>query len=78
MDKYGQMASSAAMETGYVLGAVKTSNATHGHHGEMAWHQKLGFSLPRYPPQKKKLFDFDVFGHVFVCFKHGRAVTQMK
>mmetsp|Transcript_145113 Transcript_145113/g.404305 ORF Transcript_145113/g.404305 Transcript_145113/m.404305 type:complete len:785 (-) Transcript_145113:188-2542(-) len=25
--------------SGYVLGAVKTSNATHGHHGEMAWLQ---------------------------------------
>eukprot|EP00913_Durusdinium_trenchii_P017048 g16033.t1 len=24
---------------GYVLGTVKTSNATYGHHGEMAWQQ---------------------------------------
>jgi hypothetical protein len=25
--------------TGYVLGTVKTANATYGHHGEMAWLQ---------------------------------------
>lgn len=31
---------------GYVLGAVKTSNATHGHHGEMAWHQMYIFDKP--------------------------------
>ena len=24
---------------GFVLGATKTANATHGHHGEMAWLQ---------------------------------------
>ena len=28
---------------GFVLGAVKTSNATYGHHGEMAWQQPLSF-----------------------------------
>ena len=29
---------------GYVLGTVKTSNASYGHHGEMAWQQMLGIS----------------------------------
>lgn len=32
----------------YVLGSVKTSNATYGHHGEMAWQQML-FVRPRAP-----------------------------
>ena len=31
-----------ASDAGYVLGSVKTSNATYGHHGEMAWQQKPG------------------------------------
>eukprot|EP00932_Pfiesteria_piscicida_P019557 SRR837773.6383.p1 GENE.SRR837773.6383~~SRR837773.6383.p1 ORF type:complete len:449 (+),score=10.76 SRR837773.6383:63-1409(+) len=29
--------------TGFVLGTVKTSNATYGHHGEMAWQQMYFF-----------------------------------
>eukprot|EP00435_Cladocopium_sp_Y103_P042616 s1165_g11.t2 len=29
---------------GYVLGTVKTSNASYGHHGEMAWQQMLGMN----------------------------------
>jgi len=32
----------------YVLGSVKTSNATYGHHGEMAWQQML-FVSPKAP-----------------------------
>jgi len=28
---------------GYVLGSIKTSNATYGHHGEMAWQQMYFF-----------------------------------
>ncbi|CAE7469985.1 unnamed protein product [Symbiodinium pilosum] len=31
---------------GFVLGAIKTSNATYGHHGEMAWHQMYVFDAP--------------------------------
>lgn len=31
---------------GYVLGTVKTSNATYGHHGEMAWQQMYIFHDP--------------------------------
>ena len=30
-------------KAGYVLGSVKTSNATYGHHGEMAWQQMYYF-----------------------------------
>ncbi|CAJ1365122.1 unnamed protein product [Effrenium voratum] len=31
---------------GYVLGTVKTSNASYGHHGEMAWQQMYIFDDP--------------------------------
>ena len=34
----------AVFFTGYVLGTVKTSNASYGHHGEMAWQQTLATS----------------------------------
>lgn len=35
---------------GYVLGSVKASNATYGHHGEMAWQQMYFFEAGRTAP----------------------------
>lgn len=35
--------------TNYVLGSVKTANATYGHHGEMAWLQMLYFDAKDAP-----------------------------
>lgn len=41
---------------GYVLGSVKTSNATFGHHGEMAWQQMLYVNSKDKPKERTGVF----------------------